>query len=164
MTVPNNSPGSFGPILLVEDNPDDVFIVRRALENARIINPLVVLSDGLQAVAYLGELLKPTGSPQVPVVVLLDIKMPHMDGFEVLEWIRSQSRLNRLPVLMLSCSSHTTDVARAYGLHANSYLVKKSSITEMVDLLRSMHEYWLTWNETHEDRVELAPLRHSEHP
>lgn len=150
----------FDPILLAEDDENDVFIMRRALEKALIVNPLVVVRDGLEAVNYLkGMGTSEAGVPRVPLLILLDIKMPMMNGFEVLEWVRKQGPLNRVIVVVFSSSRHPEDIARAYDLHANSFLVKRSSIEETTELLRSMHNYWFCWNEKPNLQVTLTRLQ-----
>jgi CheY-like chemotaxis protein len=139
---------AYDPILLVEDDENDVFILKRALERARIVNPIIAVRDGLEAINYLKGMGSDTaGAPTPPLLLLLDIKMPIMGGFEVLEWIRKQPRLNRVVVIVFSSSRHPADIARAYDLHANSFLVKRSSVEETTELLRSLHNYWLCWNE-----------------
>ena len=149
----------YDPILLVEDDENDVFIMRRALERARIVNPLVVVRDGLEAINYLkGMGSDATGAPSPPLLLLLDIKMPVMGGFEVLEWIRKQRPLNRVVVIVFSSSRHPSDIARAYDLHANSFLVKRSSVEETTELLRSLHNYWFCWNEKPNLQVVLTRL------
>ena len=150
----------YDPILLAEDDENDVFIMRRSLERALIINPLIVVRDGLEAVNYLkGMGTAQAGAPKLPLLVLLDIKMPVMGGFEVLQWIRTQRPLNRLIAVMFSSSRHPEDIARAYDLHANSFLVKRSSIEETSDMLRSMHNYWFCWNEKPNLEVVLTRLQ-----
>jgi CheY-like chemotaxis protein len=145
----------YDPILLAEDDENDVFLVRRAIQQARIVNPLVVVRNGLEAVNYLKG-MGATDLPKVPLMLLLDIKMPVMGGFEVLEWVRRQKPLDRLIVILFSSSGHPTDVARGYDLHANSFLVKRSSMRETVELFRSLHNYWFCWNEKPDLRVVLA--------
>ena len=156
-TNATDGPMPYDPILLAEDDENDVFIMRRSLEKALIVNPLVVVRDGVEAVNYLkGMGTAAAGTPRLPLVTLLDIKMPRMGGFEVLEWIRKQAPLNRVIVVMFSSSRHPADVARAYDLHANSFLVKRSSIEETTDLLRTMHNYWFCWNEKPNLQVHLT--------
>jgi CheY-like chemotaxis protein len=150
----------YDPILLVEDDENDVFILKRSLERARIANPLVVVRDGLEAINYLKGVGSPaTDAPKMPLLVLLDIKMPIMGGFEVLQWIRQQPQLNRVVVIVFSSSRHPEDIARAYDLHANSFLVKRSSMEETTDLLRSLHNYWFCWNEKPNLQVVLSRLQ-----
>jgi CheY-like chemotaxis protein len=145
----------YDSILLAEDDENDVFIVRRAMQEARIVNPLVVVHDGLEAINYLKG-MGTKGGHTIPLLLLLDIKMPVMGGFEVLEWIRRQKPLDRLIVVLFSSSKHLSDIARGYDLHANSYLVKRGSIQETVELFRSMHSYWFGWNEKPDLEVVLT--------
>ncbi len=150
----------YDPILLAEDDENDVFIMKRALEKARIVNPLVVARDGLETINYLKGMGTVTaGTPRVPLLLLLDIKMPMMGGFEVLQWVRQQPPLNRVIVVVFSSSRHPEDVARAYDLHANSFLVKRSSVEETAEMLRSMHNYWFCWNEKPNLQAALTRLQ-----
>jgi len=134
------------PILLVEDNDDDIHIVERALKHAQAKSPPMVVRDGRAAVAHLSRSLTcdPKGLPQL---LLLDIQMPGMDGFEVLRWVRSKSPLAGLAVVMFSASAQSQDVARAYELGANSYLQKPGTLDETVQLLASVHNYWCCGNQ-----------------
>jgi len=114
------------PILLVEDREDDVFLVRRAFEKAYLLNPLQVVRNGEEAVAYLkgeGTYANRAGYP-LPSLILLDLKLPGMDGFDVLRWIRQEPNFGSLPVIVLTSSEQIRDVNRAYQLGANSFLVK----------------------------------------
>lgn len=130
-------------ILLVEDDENDILLIRRAFQKANVINPLVVVRDGEEAVAYLADL---DGRP-VPEVILLDLKLPRRDGFEVLEWLRAQPGLRRLPVVILTSSSQMPDIQRAYDLGANSYLVKPVSFDGLLEMVRTLGFYWLILNQ-----------------
>jgi|SRR6266516_706262 len=134
-------------LLLVEDSPDDVFLTQRALEKAEVPNPVQVVSDGQEAIAYLkGEgPFSDRAKYPLPIVVLLDLNMPRMNGFEVLEWLRSQPTLKRLVVIILTASSRAVDVDRAYNLGANFYLVKTSRFDQFVAMAKSLHG-WLRLN------------------
>lgn len=143
-------------ILLVEDDENDIFIARRALQKTLIPNPLVVVRDGREAIAYLQEQCTENFA-NIPSLVLLDINLPVMGGFEVLNWVRSQKPLNRLIVILFSSSRHPSDVAKAYDLQANSYLVKRSSLDETIELFKSLLSYWLDWNET--PNLQVADIR-----
>lgn len=135
-------------ILIVEDDPYDLKLIRRAIDKARILNPVQAVDDGEAALAYLG------GAPPyenrnehpLPVVVLLDLKLPRLSGFEVLSWLRTQPGLGRVPVVVLTSSSETPDINRAYDLGASSYLVKPVGTDALVDLLKSIQMYWLMTN------------------
>jgi DNA-binding response OmpR family regulator len=135
-------------ILLVEDDPNDVLLVKRAFRKANVANPLQVVSDGEAAVAYLagqGNFTDRARFP-LPAVVLLDLKLPRKSGLEVLVWLREQADLKRLPVVVLTSSSEAGDVNRAYELGANSYLVKPVAFENLLNLVKALHQYWLTLN------------------
>lgn len=135
-------------ILLVEDNEDDVFLMKRALKSAQISNPLQVVEDGQQAVEYLageGRFSNREKHP-FPAIVFLDLKLPMKDGLEVLQWIRSQEKFENLIVLVLTSSSEPSDLKRAYGLGANSYLVKPPTASQLLDLTKAFKWYWLEFN------------------
>ena len=141
-------------ILLVEDNPDDVALFKRALHKAELDYPLQVVGDGEAAIAYLsGEgLYADRNNHPLPRLVLLDLKLPRKSGHEVLEWMRSQPELRRLPVVVLTTSREISDINRAYDHCANSYLVKPFSFDGLMDMVRTLHSYWLKMNETAECR------------
>jgi len=113
-------------LLLVEDNEDDVFLMKRALKGARVVNPLLVVEDGQQAVDYLGGAGKFADREQypLPAVVFLDLKLPLLSGHDVLAWIRRQRELESLVVIVLTSSNEPSDLNRCYALGANSYVVK----------------------------------------
>lgn len=136
-------------ILLVEDDPNDVLLIRRAFRKIGSEAPLNVVEDGERAVAWLdgqGELADRDRHPQ-PDLLLLDLKLPRLSGFEVLEWLRGQDGLRRLPVIVLTGSRETSDVNRALDLGANSYLVKPVGFDALLDIVRMLDLYWLTYNE-----------------
>ena len=126
------------PILLVENNPDDILLITRAFQRAKVRRPIQKVKGGLDAIAYL------KGEPRfvdrrkypLPAVVLLDIKMPVMDGFEVLRWIRRDEKFSELCVVMLTSSDLIRDVNQAYQLGANSFLVKPLDFENAADLAR----------------------------
>ncbi len=135
-------------LLLVEDQSNDVLLIRRALSKAGIANPLQVVSDGDQAVAYLageGDYGDRERFP-LPGVVLLDLKLPRRSGLEVLAWLRQQPGLKRLPVVVLTSSTENKDINRAYDLGANSYLVKPVDFGPLLDMLKMVGPYWLRMN------------------
>lgn len=135
-------------ILLVEDNEDDVFLMERALKGAGITNPLRVVSDGQEAIDYLGGAGKfaDRAAHPAPAIVFLDLKLPLRTGHEVLAWIRSRPELESLVVVVLTSSNEPSDVRRCYSLGANSYLVKPPTSEQLLDLAKSFRGYWLTYN------------------
>lgn len=136
-------------ILIVEDNATDVMLIRRAFAKANIVNPVQVVSDGDRAVAYLAGSHGYDDRAQypLPALLLLDLKLPRRSGLEVLEWLRAQDDLRRLPVVMLTSSRQSQDVNRAYDLGANSYLVKPVEFDDLQEMLGTLNTYWITYNE-----------------
>jgi two-component system response regulator len=133
-------------ILLAEDNPDDAFLTMRAMESAGISHQIHHCRDGSEVIDYLEKVVAERNNPAddaLPDLVLLDLKMPRLGGLETLEWIRRQETLNSLVILALTSSSEERDVKAAYRLHINAYLVKPSSLAEMVELSRSIRHFWL---------------------
>jgi CheY-like chemotaxis protein len=130
-------------ILHVEDNPDDVMLMNLAFNRAGITANLHVVSDGDEAIAALADGAS-NGGP--PICVLLDVKLPRVSGLEVLAWIRSQPRLRRLPVILLTSSSQTADINRAYDLGANSFLVKPPDLDSLTQLVKTVAHYWVQTN------------------
>jgi two-component system response regulator len=138
-----------GPILLVEDNPDDVELTLRGLRHNNIANRVVVVRDGAEALDYL------LGSGQYaqrdlqkrPAVVLLDLKLPKVDGLEVLERVRADQRTALLPVVILTSSSEEDDVVNGYRLGANSYIRKPVDFNQFSEAVRQLGLYWLVLNE-----------------
>jgi CheY-like chemotaxis protein len=130
-------------ILIAEDDENDICLIKRAFHQAQFENPLRVVRDGEQAVAYLrGEgPFMDRGANPAPALVLLDLKMPRKDGFEVLTWIREQPEFNRLPVVVLTSSQETTDINHAYALGASSYLVKPANFARLADMINRLKEY-----------------------
>lgn len=135
-------------VLLVEDDPYDAKLIVRAIEKARILNPVQVVSDGEMAIDYLRGLppYGERGNYPLPVLILLDLKLPKLDGFGVLRWKREQPQLRRIPVVVLTSSSLSADVGAAYDLGANSYLVKPVGTNALIDLLKTVELYWLVTN------------------
>ena len=131
-------------VLLVEDDPNDILLTRRAFRKAEMPEPVAVVEDGEQAVAYLsasGDYADRRAHP-LPDLILLDLKLPRMSGLEVLEWLREQSSLQRLPVVVLTSSRETSDVNRAYELGANSYLLKPVTFDGLARIVSDLDRYW----------------------
>lgn len=136
-------------VLLAEDDPDDVLLTEMAFEKARLANPLQVVRDGEEAIAYLkGEGIYANRERfALPILLLLDLKMPKVSGFEVLEWLRTKSCLAALPVAIMTSSAHDPDVTRAYELGADSYLAKPPDAEALLALVQRLHAYWLILNQ-----------------
>jgi CheY-like chemotaxis protein len=135
-------------ILLVEDDANDVVLIQRAFQRARIVNPVHVAEDGEAAIAYLSgqEPFADRDRHPLPVLMLLDLKLPRKSGLEVLAWVRQQPGLKRLPVLVLTSSAQGPDINQAYDTGANSYLVKPIRADDLVALARGVHLYWTGLN------------------
>ena len=137
-------------ILLVEDSMDDVLLIRRALRKAHIANPLQVVSDGEDAIKYLAgkEAYADRERYPLPMVMLLDLKLPRRSGHEVLTWLKAQPTLRRLPVVVLTSSLESQDITRAYDSGANSYLVKPVSFDALHSMIHMIQQYWISLNRT----------------
>lgn len=135
-------------ILLVEDNPSDIGLTKRALEKSRIANELVVVEDGQEALDYLfnEDPLKDSKN-ELPALILLDLKLPKIDGLQVLRRIRSDERTSRLAVVILTTSSEEPDIARSYDLGANSYIRKPVDFIQFAEAIQHLGLYWLLMNE-----------------
>src|SRR6266581_8887827 len=132
-------------ILLAEDSDDEVMLIRRAFRDAKLLNPLHVVRDGEEAIAYLkgeGRYANRAEYP-LPALLLLDLKMPRKNGFEVLEWIRQQPSLSAMRVVVLTVSTEIRDVNQAYQIGANSFLVKPVDFEQFVSVIRALGGYWL---------------------
>jgi DNA-binding response OmpR family regulator len=130
------------PILVVEDSRDDFFFLQRSFKIAGIPNGLYHVEDGQQAIAYLQG-----SSPFLDrALILLDLKLPLKNGFEVLSWLRKQEPLEGVIVIVLSSSSEVSDVSKAYELGANAYLVKPTSIDKLTEIVRALDTFWLRHN------------------
>jgi DNA-binding response OmpR family regulator len=143
---------SIGPLLLVEDDYDDVVLIRRAFERAGITSPIKVVHDSADAVLYLqgkGTFADREEYP-LPMLMLLDLKLPGGTGFDVLRWVRERSGIRRLPIVVLTSSSADADVNLAYDLGANSYVVKPLTFESLLDLVKAVEMYWLMLNEAPE--------------
>jgi two-component system response regulator len=131
-------------ILLVDDNPDDVYLTLHAFRQNNILNEILVAHDGVEAL----DLLLPTGPdrPVRPAIVLLDINMPRMGGLEVLKRLRSDPRTRSLPVIMLTTSTEDRDIAESYDGGANSYVAKPVTSEQFLEAAKTLGVYWLGLN------------------
>ena len=135
-------------LLLVEDNEDDAFFLRRALKNGGVPHAPVHLPDGREAIAYLGGegAYADRVAHPLPAVVFLDLNLPYKTGLQVLEWIRQRPELARVVVIALTSSGEQSDVRRAYELGANSYIVKPASADALVEIAKAFRLWWLELN------------------
>lgn len=132
-------------VLLVEDDLNDIFLVKRAFKIARIKNPLQVVTDGQEAIHYLKghEKYADRNLFPMPKLIVMDIKMPRMTGFEVLDWVKNgEKTLRRIPVVIVSSSDNPSDINRAYELGANAYMVKPVDYRAVEHLFESITHYW----------------------
>ena len=135
-------------ILLVEDNPDHTELIMQSFRDHRVANKINHVSDGESALDYLfrrGDYADPKKSPR-PNVILLDLRLPKVDGLEVLNEIKDVEKLRRIPVVVLTTSETEKDMSKAYNNHANSYLVKPVDFDKFTRLMDDLGFYWLGWN------------------
>jgi len=132
-----------GPILAVEDNLDDLFLLETAIEKAELKGQVQIVRDGIEAIEYLEGLGRYADRNRFPIpsLVLLDLKLPKRSGMDVLEWMRERQETERIPVIVLSASSSETDVRSAYDLGAISYHVKSLSVDELFALMHEIQVY-----------------------
>ena len=136
------------PILLVEDNPKDLELTLEALERSRLANDVVIARDGVEALDYLysrGE--HANRAPGPPAVVLLDLKLPRVDGLQVLQQVKKDDELKSIPVVMLTASREELDLVRSYKLGVNAYVVKPVGFKEFLDAVRDLGAFWAVLNE-----------------
>jgi|SRR6266496_3241610 len=148
-------------ILLVEDDEADILLLRRAFRNAHIANPLLEVRDGQAAIQYLsgeGDYADRARYP-IPFLILLDLRLPKLSGFEVIAWLRDQPQLAKVIVVVLTASDHVPDVTKARDLGANSYLVKPGNFEELVQMVKRFKGRWLLVGEQPEDTVARVSAR-----
>ncbi|HZV35839.1 MAG TPA: response regulator [Verrucomicrobiae bacterium] len=136
-------------VLHVDDDPSDLVLLKQACRRAEVSFELKSVGDGDSAIAYLSG-TRSFGDREanpLPVLVLLDLKMPRMTGFDVLRWIRANEQLKTLPVVIFTASNQEGDIRRAYELGANSYLVKPVGIHTLIDMLKVLDTYWVDMNQ-----------------
>lgn len=132
------------PILLVEDNPVDIDLTLRAFKKSNLTNPIQMARDGAEAIAYIE---KWEGGKQIPLVILLDLKLPKVDGLEVLKTLKIHPEYKTIPVVVLTSSSDNNDIKKAYRLGANSYIVKPVNFDKFVEVASQIELYWNVLNE-----------------
>jgi CheY-like chemotaxis protein len=136
-------------ILLVEDNEDHAELVKRSFENHRLANNIYHVKDGVEALNYLfreDKFTDPKSSPRANLI-LLDLRLPKIDGLEVLKEIRASNKYSGIPVVILTTSKADTDLVKAYDYHVNSYLVKPVDFEKFSQLMDDLGFYWLAWNQ-----------------
>jgi two-component system response regulator len=134
------------PILQVDDDANDVFLLQHAMTKAGVKNPIQVVTDGQQAIDYLrgaGKFADRAKFP-LPCLILLDLKLPYVMGLDVLKWIRQQPRVSL--VVMLTASGNDADIAAAYRLGANAFMTKPSESGKFEDMVKALKDFWLTHN------------------
>jgi two-component system, response regulator len=129
-------------ILLVEDNPDDEKLTLRAFKKSNVANPIVVVRDGQEALDYLLDHSKPA-----PAVIMLDLKLPKVDGIEVLGRLRKEARTSLIPIIVLTSSTLPADIAACYKLGCNSYIRKPVDFAKFAEAIGALNMYWLVLNE-----------------
>jgi two-component system, response regulator len=136
-------------ILLVEDNPDDVELTIRAFNKNNIFNKIIVAKDGAEALDYLfgRGVYKERELKDLPILIMLDLNLPKVNGLEVLKAIRQNELTKLLPVVILTSSNQEEDVAASYKLGANSYIRKPVNFKDFIEAVKSLGLYWLLWNE-----------------
>jgi two-component system response regulator len=135
-------------ILIVDDNPNDVELMISVLADKNLANEVIIAEDGLEALDCLYKRDKFADEQGYPSVILLDIKMPKMDGIEVLKHIRSDAKFKLIPVIMVTSSREEKDLVESYKLGANSYVVKPVDIVQFIDAIKVLGQYWAVINQT----------------
>jgi chemotaxis family two-component system response regulator Rcp1 len=130
-------------ILLVEDDPGDVRLTREALKEGKVLNTLQVVGDGIAALEYLRHEGRYSKSPH-PDIILLDLNLPKMDGRELLAKIKTDSKLRRIPVVILTTSKAEEDILKSYDLHANCYITKPVDMDQFINVVKSVEKFWFT--------------------
>ena len=130
-------------ILLVEDNPGDVRLIKEALKEGKVRNTLHVVYDGVEAITFLRKQGEYSGIPR-PDLILLDLNLPKKDGREVLAEIKADEDLKRIPVVVLTTSQSEIDILKSYNLHANCYVTKPVDLEQFLEVVKSIEDFWLT--------------------
>ena len=146
-----------GGLLLVEDDANDILLVQRAFRKANLTIPIHVVKDGDAAVDYLaGDVpYEDRREYPLPLLILLDLKLPRRSGLEVLEWVKTKPVIRRIPIVVLTSSRENTDVDHAYEIGANSYLVKPVTSSDLESMIEALDRFWLKINQY--PSIEMAP-------
>ncbi len=135
--------GSLVEILMVEDNPADIRLTQEAFKDAKVLNNMSSVGDGVEAMAFLRQEGRYTGAPR-PDLILLDLNLPKKDGREVLAEIKQDPNLKRIPVVILTTSDDEKDVLKAYNLHVNAYIKKPVDLDQFIKVVEAVEDFWLT--------------------
>lgn len=137
------------PLLIVDDDENDLYLMERALRSAGVEHPLLFAHHGEEAVQQLARMVQAAGSSGAPLprLIILDLKMPLRTGLDVLRWVRAQPLVRTVPVILFSSSAHRHDIERAYLLGANAFVVKPGSTAERTEFARSVKSFWLQFAE-----------------
>ncbi len=135
------------PIMMVEDNPMDVDLTLQAFQEQGLSNPFIVCRDGEEALSFI-DAHGSAEDPQIPIIILLDLRLPKVDGIEVLRQARQHPVWKQVPVIILTTSQQDTDIESAYQLGANSYIVKPVDFVKFTDVVRTIKVYWLLTNKS----------------
>jgi CheY-like chemotaxis protein len=139
------------PVLLVEDDPNDVELVQKAFHDGNLANPVIVARDGVEALKFLRQNGNTGHGAATPVVVLMDIKMPRMNGLELLKEIRNDPRLKLIPAVIMTSSRASPDLDKAYKLGVNAYVVKPVDFRDFVEAIKVVGKFWAVLNELPDD-------------
>jgi CheY-like chemotaxis protein len=146
------------PILYAEDEDNDVIFMQHAWQKAGLLNPLIVMGDGREAIEYLAGTGRYADRQQhpLPCLVLLDLKLPHKSGLDVLEWMRAHPALLPLPAVMVTSSNQDSDILRSHTLGASAYLIKPPTADKLKKTIKSLKEFWLDTNPPLPDPIGFA--------
>jgi len=137
-----------GLIFLIEDRPDEIELMKQALHQAGVTNPLRMISDGAEAIAYFEgrDRYADRHTYPLPRLVLLDLKLPNRTGLDIVKWLKNDDRLKRIPVILVTSSREVSDMEKAYSAGVNSYLVKPTSFRDFVETMKITATYWIHYN------------------
>lgn len=148
-------------ILLVEDNPGDVRLTREALRDARVRNTMHTVGDGVEALAFLRQEGRYAGELR-PDLILLDLNLPRMNGFELLQAIKTNDSFKLIPVVILTTSQAEQDIVKGYDLHANAYVTKPVDLEQFIHVIKSIEDFWLEIVRLPEVKSATGPLSRDE--
>ncbi len=146
-------------ILVMEDDDNDAILLRRALKRLNVVNPVHIVADGEEGISYLMGIGKyaDRASYPFPAFIVTDLKMPRKSGMEVLKWLSERGEMRLIPTLVLTSSKEDSDIAKAYGFGANSYMVKPADFRDLEKMMRLIHDYWNLCETPGVAKLELRP-------